>query len=694
MLLYLSVLLHEMSHALMAKRYGLPVKSITLHFLGGVTEIEGEPDTPRREFGVSVVGPLTSIAVGAVFAGLWFVTPDGLLLMAVEGLAGANLLVGVLNLIPGLPLDGGRVLRSAVWKVTGSPHTGTIVAGWGGRVAAVLALSYPLVIEVLTSRQPDLVDYLLAFVIATFLWGGASTAIISARLRRKLPTLRARSLARRTLAVPHDLPLSEAVRRAQQEQAGSIVVLDQHARPSGIVNEAALLATPEERRPWLPVEAVARSIEPGLMLPRRHLRGGPGPGDAAHPGDGVPAPRGRRRGVRRPHHLRRRPRLRGHPLAAVILLRMPTPEPAPVEPAVVTDEDDVTPETWSGVHRGPLRAGEWVRLTDTKGRRHNICLTAGKQFFTNRGSIDHDELIGRPEGFAVTSSAGGEYLVFRPLLSEFVVSMPRGAARGGPPPGRRPARGGGRLLPGRRGGGGGGGGGPAPCSLRGPWGRTGACRRANAAPRFAEVATRRTSRSSSTGSTRPGTSPSATSSSRFPRATPAGTVDRVILDMLAPWECVDAVADALTPEACVRLTSPPPPTQLGRTAADDPRPRRLPTTEPWRPCRDWHVEGLAVRPGHKMVGHTGFLVAAGDRGRPSRRRAAPPAPVPTASTTRGRVPPGSPAGGRGGAVRRLRRPYRTVRFRNRHSRDISFTSLSARVGSSPQHCCGGDERVS
>ena len=266
-LLYLSVLLHEMSHALMAKRYGLPVKSITLHFLGGVTEIEGEPDTPRREFGVSVVGPLTSIAVGAVFAGLWFVTPDGLLLMAVEGLAGANLLVGVLNLIPGLPLDGGRVLRSVVWKVTGSPHTGTIVAGWGGRVAAVLALSYPLLIEVVASRQPDLVDYLLAFVVATFLWGGASTAIMSARLRRKLPTLRARSLARRTLAVPHDLPLSEAVRRAQQEQAGSIVVLDQHARPSGIVNEAALLATPEERRPWLPVEAVARSIEPGLMLP-------------------------------------------------------------------------------------------------------------------------------------------------------------------------------------------------------------------------------------------------------------------------------------------------------------------------------------------------------------------------------------------------------------------------------------------
>jgi Zn-dependent protease/CBS domain-containing protein len=267
-LLYLSVLLHEMSHALMAKRYGLPVRSITLHFLGGVTEIEGEPDTPRREFGVSVVGPLTSVAVGLVFLALWFVTrPEGLLGLAVEALAGANLIVGVLNLVPGLPLDGGRVLRAAVWKATGSPYRGTVVAGWGGRVVALLVLSWPLLQPVLFDRPPDIVDYVLAFVIATFLWGGASAAIVQARVRRKLPALQARTLARRVIAVPHDLPLSEAVRRAQEQQAGSLVVMDQHGRPSGIVNEAAVLATPEDRRPWITVEAVARTIEAGLMLP-------------------------------------------------------------------------------------------------------------------------------------------------------------------------------------------------------------------------------------------------------------------------------------------------------------------------------------------------------------------------------------------------------------------------------------------
>lgn len=266
-LLYLSVLLHEASHALMAQRYGLPVTSITLHFLGGVTEIDGEPDTPRREFGVSIVGPLTSIGVGAVFFGLHFLSADGLVGLAIVMLAGSNLIVGVLNLVPGLPLDGGRVLRAAVWQVTGDPHQGTIVAGWGGRICALLVLAYPFVSELVLGRRTNLTDFVFAFIIATFLWGGASSAIVSARVRRRLPSLRARTLARRTLAVPHDLPLAEAVRRAQDEQAGSIVVLDATGQPTAIVNEAAVLATPEDRRPWLPVSAVARSIVPGITFP-------------------------------------------------------------------------------------------------------------------------------------------------------------------------------------------------------------------------------------------------------------------------------------------------------------------------------------------------------------------------------------------------------------------------------------------
>ncbi len=265
--LYLSVLLHEASHAVMAKHYGFSVTSITLHFMGGMTAIEGESRTPRQEFMIAVVGPLTSIAVGAAGYALYLVMPDGLLLLAVTGLAFANLLVGVLNLVPGLPLDGGRVLRSGVWKLTGSMHTGTIVAAWGGRITALFVLAYPLAMEPLFSRRPDVLDFVLAGVIALFLWSGATQAMTSARLRRKLPGLVARNLARRTITVPEDLPLAEAVRRANEAGAGSIVTVTTDGRPVGLVNESAVLATPESRRPWVAVSTVARTLDEGLSLP-------------------------------------------------------------------------------------------------------------------------------------------------------------------------------------------------------------------------------------------------------------------------------------------------------------------------------------------------------------------------------------------------------------------------------------------
>jgi Zn-dependent protease len=265
--LYLSVLLHEASHAFMARHYGFPVSTITLHFLGGVTAIEAEAEKPRQEFWIAVVGPLTSIGVGLAALGLWFVTPDGVLRLVVEGLAGGNLLVGALNLVPGLPLDGGRVLKSAVWKLTGSVHRGTVVAAWGGRVTAFAVLLYPFLQQQLFGIEPGVVDFLLAVVIGFFLWNGASATLAHARVRRRIPHLVARPLARRTLSVPEDLPLSEAVRRARDAEAGAIVTVTGSGRPVGVVNEAALKATPEERRPWLATSTVARSVDDGLALP-------------------------------------------------------------------------------------------------------------------------------------------------------------------------------------------------------------------------------------------------------------------------------------------------------------------------------------------------------------------------------------------------------------------------------------------
>lgn len=265
--LYLSVLLHEASHAYMARHYGFPVSSITLHFLGGVTAIETEAKKARQEFWIAVVGPLTSIAVGLGALALLLVTPDGVLRLVVEGLAWGNLLVGALNLVPGLPLDGGRVLKAAVWQATGNMHRGTVVAAWGGRVTAAAAMLWPFVQQEIWGIEPGLYDFALAFIIAFFLWSGAGQALAAARVRRRLPALVARNLARRTLAVPEDLPLAEAVRRARDAEAGAIVTVTGSGRPVGVVSEAALLATPEERRPWVAVSTVARGVDAGLSLP-------------------------------------------------------------------------------------------------------------------------------------------------------------------------------------------------------------------------------------------------------------------------------------------------------------------------------------------------------------------------------------------------------------------------------------------
>ncbi len=140
LLLFVSVLLHELAHSLVARRRGLPVKSITLFIFGGVSDIEREPASPGVEFQMAFVGPLTSLLIGGVCV---------LLLLPLRGsssplegilfyLAVTNVLLGVFNLIPGFPLDGGRVLRSIIWKITGSLTKATRAASMVGQIIAYL----------------------------------------------------------------------------------------------------------------------------------------------------------------------------------------------------------------------------------------------------------------------------------------------------------------------------------------------------------------------------------------------------------------------------------------------------------------------------------------------------------------------------------------------------------------------------
>jgi Zn-dependent protease/CBS domain-containing protein len=263
-LLYLSVLIHELSHSLVARAYQLPVRRILLYPLGGFSELEQEPPTPWRAFAVSAAGPALSLVLAAVGYGLTRVvsTADTIASTLVFQLMWANLVIGIFNLLPGLPLDGGLMLRAAVWKVTRRPSTATIAAAWAGRVIAVCLV--PLIFWLFGE---DVLALVLAAVISAFMWSGAGQAIKAARFRERLPALQARRLARKAVSVAASTPLAEAIRRADESQARAVVVVDHEDKPIAILNETAVMATPPQRRPWIEAGSLARTLEPNLVLP-------------------------------------------------------------------------------------------------------------------------------------------------------------------------------------------------------------------------------------------------------------------------------------------------------------------------------------------------------------------------------------------------------------------------------------------
>jgi Zn-dependent protease/predicted transcriptional regulator len=271
--LYASVVVHELAHSALAQRLGLPVRRIVIHFLGGVSEIEKESDTPGKAFWIAFVGPLTSAALAAVGFGVYQLIPhedtgslgQRVAATLVFGFWASNLLVALFNMLPGLPLDGGQVLRAAVWKASGNAMTGTTAAAWAGRALALVVF----VVMNLVYVHDGTIDPFglgLAVFMAMFIWFGATQALVVAKLRQRIPGLSARAMTRRAISVEPRLPLAEALRRAHEVNARGIVLVDGNGRPTGLMNEAQVIATPEQRRPWVEAGDVARPLEAGMTV--------------------------------------------------------------------------------------------------------------------------------------------------------------------------------------------------------------------------------------------------------------------------------------------------------------------------------------------------------------------------------------------------------------------------------------------
>ncbi|HEX6888359.1 MAG TPA: site-2 protease family protein [Candidatus Nanopelagicales bacterium] len=267
-LLSVATLVHEFAHALTAQRLGYPVQRVVLQFLGGVTLFERRREAPLSEAAIAAAGPAATFAV----AGLSYLLERALPAESVgaalaSAMTWANLVIGIYNALPGLPLDGGNVLRCLVWAATGSERRGTVVAAWCGRAVAVATLGIPALLVAAGIMQADLLLFVVAGLLASMLWTGASAHLRAVELRSRASGISAVSLARRAMPVDRDLPLAEAIRRATAAGAGALVVVDARGIPTGVGQHDAIAAVPEQRRPWITVGSIARPVDATATIP-------------------------------------------------------------------------------------------------------------------------------------------------------------------------------------------------------------------------------------------------------------------------------------------------------------------------------------------------------------------------------------------------------------------------------------------
>lgn len=270
-LLLISVLVHELAHALTAKIYRWPTQKIVLNLWGGHTQFESFTASPGRSVLVAMAGPAANFVLAA---GGWLLVSAAPLTGVADILANifvwANLLIGIFNVLPGLPLDGGRLVESAVWKVTGSQEKGTIAAGWGGRIIVVALGLWFIVLPLLSGQRPDMSLVLITALVGSFLWFGAGAAIQQARLRSRMHLIHAAALADPAVGLPASASVAEVLALAPDPATGAVpavVLYGPDGRPGALVDSRAVATVPPAAAAVTPASAVAYALGAGAYVP-------------------------------------------------------------------------------------------------------------------------------------------------------------------------------------------------------------------------------------------------------------------------------------------------------------------------------------------------------------------------------------------------------------------------------------------
>jgi Zn-dependent protease len=264
-ILLVSVLVHELAHAAAAAISGTPATRIVLDLWGGHTAFTERAGSPLRSIAISAVGPLSNLVIFLAARTIDLGAPGSVTALLAAFTAVANLLLAVFNALPGLPLDGGRVLEAAIWQFTGDRHRGTVVAGWTGRLVALGVAGWTVV--QLISGHTTLTSAIWLLLAAGLLWQGAGQAILGADWRRRADRADAGDLLRPAVAVASTATVATAVDAATRAGAHAVVVLDVYGRPSAIVDERAAAGVPSERAGDITAAAVAHALPDGAVLP-------------------------------------------------------------------------------------------------------------------------------------------------------------------------------------------------------------------------------------------------------------------------------------------------------------------------------------------------------------------------------------------------------------------------------------------
>ena len=250
-LLFASVLIHELAHSFMALARGMQARSITLFIFGGVSNLSGEAKEPRTEFLVAIVGPLTSFALAGIAFALGSAFSQPHFDLVISYLFLINLVLGIFNLIPGFPLDGGRVLRSILWKVTGSNRKATEWAANVGKIVAYLMFAYAI-FQILDGR--NFVGGLWTAAIAWFLHQAAGASVEQLNIETRLRRVRVRDIVRADgTTIPPELTVQQLVDQHILPSARRAMPVARDGALIGIVTISDIAKVPPEQRTNVPV---------------------------------------------------------------------------------------------------------------------------------------------------------------------------------------------------------------------------------------------------------------------------------------------------------------------------------------------------------------------------------------------------------------------------------------------------------